>query len=345
MATHSWTLSRRSVLLGFAAGGALIASRTVPGFAQGNAKLSFITAFDVLLEQMHELNAVAGGHLSAQGIELDIIPGRGTSLAIQQIVAEQSEISRVGALDLIKGAAAQDVPLKSIAVSLHQGIFNVVSSASNPVKSPSEMRGKTIGVASIGGGTENMLNLMLTNAGIPIAEVQRQAVGSSPGNVEQVKQGRLDAFFVTVEGAMALTRANEAVHIWSANNYAPMPGGAFITRTEFAEKNQDLMVKLLKGFYASAEELLVADPNMILDRIEKTFEVAADKDRDFRVQALATYNYMALAEGRDNLLRNVPEVWHSAVKQISDAGIATLADPDSIYTNDYIDEAIKSSKA
>ena len=341
MAERLSYLSRRSVVQGLGVGTVLAAAPMRFGLAQGKATFRFITAWEILLEQMHELNAIAGGHMAAEGIEVEMTPGRGTSLAIQQVVADQADISRVGALDLIKASAAQEVELVSVGVSLQEGIFNVVSLDSNPIHSPSDMRGKVIGVASIGGGTENMLNLMLSNAGVPIAEVERQAVGSSPGNVELLKQGRLDAFMLTVEGAMALRRDNQPVVIWSADRFAPMPGGAIIVRREFAEKNGDAVTGFMRAMYASAQELLVADPNEIIARVEGKFEISAAEDRDFRVQALAIYNYMALAQGRENLLRNVPEVWSDAAAQIGKAGLADVKNVESLYTNEFIEAAMK----
>jgi ABC-type nitrate/sulfonate/bicarbonate transport system substrate-binding protein len=335
-------LSRRSVIKGIGAGTVMAMSPMQVAMAQGTTKLTFFTAWSILLEQMHELNAIAGGHMEKEGLEIDMIPGKGTSLAIQQIVAEQAQVSRVGALDLIKASASQDVDLVSVGVSLQEGIFNVVSLDSNPIMGPEDMKGKQIGVASIGGGTENILNLMLANAGVAVEDVPRQAVGSSPGNVELLKQGRLDAFFTVVDGAMTLRRDNEPVMIWSADRYAPMPGGAIVMRRDYAEQNSDAVVAFMRAMYKSAEELLVADPSMIIDRVSEAFEIDAPDDKDFRVWALSIYNYMALAYGRSNLLLNVPSVWESAVEQISSAGIATLDNPESVYTNEYIDAAMKS---
>lgn len=332
-------ISRRSVIQGLGVGTVLAAAPVRFGFAQDTATFRFITAWEILLEQMHELNAIAGGHMKAAGIEVEMTPGRGTSLAIQQVVADQADISRVGALDLIKASSAQDVELVSVGVSLQEGIFEVVSLDSNPINSPEDMRGKTIGVASIGGGTENMLNLMLSNAGVPIEEVERQAVGSSPGNVELLKQGRLDAFMLTIEGGMTLRRNQEPVVIWGADKFAPMPGGAIIVRKDFADANGDSITAFMRAMYNSAQELLVADPDMIISRIEETFEVSATDDRDFRTHALAIYNYMALAKGEDNLLRNVPEVWASAAEQIVNAGLAEVSNVESLYTNEFIDAA------
>lgn len=339
MAQNFGSISRRSVIQGLGVGTVLAAAPLRFGFAQDTTTFRFITAWEILLEQMHELNAIAGGHMKAEGIEVEMTPGRGTSLAIQQVVADQADISRVGALDLIKASAAQEVELVSVGVSLQEGIFEVVSLDSNPINGPADMRGKVIGVSSLGGGTENILNLMLSNAGVPIEEVERQAVGSSPGNVELLKQGRLDAFLLTVEGSMILRRNNEPVTIWAADKFAPMPGGAIIVRRDFAEANKDSVTAFMRAMYNSAQELLVADPDMIISRIEEQFEVSANEERDFRTHALAIYNYMALAEGEDNLLRNVPEVWANAAEQISKAGMAEVPDVESLYTNEFIDAA------
>lgn len=339
MAQNFGSFSRRSVIQGLGVGTVLAAAPFRFGFAQDTTTFRFITAWEILLEQMHELNAIAGGHMKAEGIEVEMTPGRGTSLAIQQVVADQADISRVGALDLIKASAAQEVELVSVGVSLQEGIFEVVSLDSNPINGPQDMRGKVIGVSSLGGGTENILNLMLSNAGVPIEEVERQAVGSSPGNVELLKQGRLDAFLLTVEGSMILRRNNEPVTIWAADKFAPMPGGAIIVRRDFAEANKDSVTAFMRAMYNSAQELLVADPDMIISRIEEKFEISANEERDFRTHALAIYNYMALAEGEDNLLRNVPEVWANAAEQISKAGMAEVPDVESLYTNEFIDAA------
>ncbi|MBI3707405.1 MAG: ABC transporter substrate-binding protein [Proteobacteria bacterium] len=297
--------------------------------------------FDLAFEFSHELNADVGGHFKAQGLDVQITNVRGTSIAIQQVVAKQAQVTRVGALDLMKAVAAQGVPLVSIATSLHEGIFSLVSLKSAPLKTPADMKGKTIGVASIGGGQENTLDLLLVSSGVPVAEVPRQAIGSSAGNIELLKQGRVNGFFATVETSLIFRRANEPVEIVSAAKFAPMPGGAIVVRRDFAAENPDVAVRFLRAMRASAEELLTADPNMIIERIEKKYEISADKDRNFRIEALKAYNNMALSQGRENLLKNVPGVWRKAAELTSKAGIVKVADGDALYANQYIDQAYK----
>jgi len=341
MTRSNRSVSRRRVLSGIAAGGALALGARAPVFAQSMPKLVFMEPFDLALEYIHEMNADVGGHFKAQGIEVQVTNARGTSIAIQQVVAKQATVTRVGALDLMKAVSAQPVPLVSVATSLQEAIFSLVSLKSAPINAPADMKGKTIGVASIGGGQENTLNLLLASAGIPVADVPRQAIGSSAGNVELLKQGRVNGFFATVENSLTLVRANEPVVVWSAGKLAPMPGGAIVMRRDFAAENADLTTKFLRAMYASAVELLTADLNMVLDRVEKKYELATEKTRAFRVEAIKAYNGLAMSQGRDNLLRNVPEVWRKAVELTNKAGIVKVGDADQLYVNTYIDAARK----
>ena len=119
-------VSRRTVLGGMAAGSAFVLAGRRRSLAQ-TTKLTFIEPFDIGLEYIHEMNAAAGGHFKAQGLDIDIPNARGTAIAVQQVVAKQAAFTRVGALDLMKASASQSVPLVSIATSLQEAIFSLVS--------------------------------------------------------------------------------------------------------------------------------------------------------------------------------------------------------------------------
>ena len=326
---------------GVAAGvGATLAANR-PVFAQTGAKLLFMEPFDLAFEYMHEMNAVVGGHFAKQGLDVQIDNARGTAVAIQQVIAGQAIATRVGALDLIKASAAQDVKLVSIATSLHEAIFSLVSLKSAPLMTPQDMRGKTIGVASMGGGQENTLDLILASGGVSPKDVPRQAIGSNAGNVELLKQGRVNGFFATVETSILLRRAGEPVEIWSASKYAPLPGGIIITTRDFVDKNPDTAIKFVRAMRNSANEILAADPNTIVERLEKIYDFAAAKDRAFRTDAVKAYNAMTVAQGEQNIMRNVPEVWGKAAELVNKAGIAKVADVATLYDNKYVDEAAK----
>lgn len=333
--------SRRTILKGIAGGAGALALGFTPAASQSGTKAIFIEPFDLILEFMPELNAAAGGHFKAQGLDIDIINARGTSLAVQQLIAKQAMFTKLGVLDLIKAYAQQQIPIVSVATVQQSAIFNVVSLKSAPIMTPADMKGKTIGVASLGGGTENNLDLMLASAGIPKQDVPRQAVGLSPGNVELLKQGRVAAFFATIEVSVALQRANEPVEIWNIDRFAPIPGGAYVVTREMGEKQPETIVKFLRAIHASVIELLTDDLNKILDRAERQFEITGNKSREFRLDALKAYNALIVAKGKENILRNIPSVWQASAALTQKAGVATVANIDDLYTNRFLDQAAK----
>jgi NitT/TauT family transport system substrate-binding protein len=335
------TISRRALLGGMAAGSAafLYGGRAV--LAQSPTKLLFMEPFDLALEYVHEMNAVVGGHFEKQGLDVTINNARGTAIGIQQVVGGQANVTRVGALDLIKAAGAQDTPIISIGTSLQEAIFSLISLKSAPIKSAADMKGKTIGVASIGGGQENTLNLLLASGGVAVADVPRQAIGSSAGNIELLKQGRVAGFFATVENTLLLQRAGEPIEAWGASQAAPMPGGVILTTKGFADKNPETCVKFIRAMRNSALEVIEADPGMILDRITKKYELVADANRDFRIQAIKAYNGLTLAQGKENVMRNVPAVWDKAAELVTKANIAKVPDVKALYTNAFVDAASK----
>jgi NitT/TauT family transport system substrate-binding protein len=340
MGGNDFMTNRRNVLKGFVAGGAGFLVGGMPVLAQSATKLTFMEPFDLAFEYIHEMNGVVGGHFEREGLDVEISSIRNTSAAIQQVVTNQAITARVGLLDVFRAQEAQDEPVFSVGTSLHRGIFSVVSRSSDPIKKPEDFAGKTVGLASLGGGQENMLNLLLAGTDVPFDKVVRQPIGSNAGNVEILKQGRVDAFLATVETALLLKMNNEPVEIWPASNFAPLPGGVLLMTKKQAQENEETVVKFLRAMRNSALDILASDPAVILDRITAKYDVVANENRDFRIAAIKAYNEMTVANGEANVMRNVDEVIEKSAELASRAKIVAVKDVKGTYTNQYIDAAI-----
>ncbi|MCO5073047.1 MAG: ABC transporter substrate-binding protein [Rhizobiaceae bacterium] len=334
-------IKRRTMLQGMVASGAGLMFGSMPVFAQSPGKLIFMEPFDMALEYVHELNGVVGGHFEKEGLDIEIATIRGTPVAAQQVVTGSAFTARVGILDVFRAAAAQSEPVFSAGTSLHHGIFVVVSRSGDPVRTPDELKGKTVGLASLGGGMENVLNMMLAGAGVPTDSVNKQAIGSNAGNVEVLKAGRVDAFLATIETSILLKRANEPVEIWPASKYVPLPGGVMLMTRKFADANRETVVKFIRAMRNSALEVNSEDTGKILDRIVAKYDIVANEDRDFRIEAIKAYNEMAIVNGLDNVMRNVPEVMKLSAELTEKAKIVEVPNVEDLYSNEYFDEAVK----
>ncbi|MEO6019041.1 MAG: ABC transporter substrate-binding protein, partial [Knoellia sp.] len=154
----------------------------------------YITALGLNLSFVEVMVAKEQGFFDKQGLNLEIKGGSGTATAIQAVLGNTVDISRTAAINAIVAAAKQDAPLVSIGTVRQRSQFDVVSLASKPLKSPKELAGKTVGVVSAGGSTENLLDMMLLSAGVDRASVKRPITGVGTAAYELAKKGQIDAW-------------------------------------------------------------------------------------------------------------------------------------------------------
>jgi NitT/TauT family transport system substrate-binding protein len=211
-----------------------------------------------------------------------------------------------------------------------------------PIRSAEDMRGKTIGIVSVGGATEILLNIALLKAGIKPEDVKREVTGNSPGALQLVRQGRVDCFFCAIGVVIALKRANEPIEVISTDKFAPMPSQIFLTTKEIAAAKPDMVTRFVKALKASADEIMSGDKKALFERAAKDFEIVGIKDMDGVVALMdAMIAQLWLSEGRENLLRNVPRLWKDADTGLRAASLAAVPDVNALYSNEFVDRATK----
>lgn len=335
-------MNRREFASGVAglAGGAMLSMNQAA--AQTGEPLKFMTPFGFIQDFLPLMNMVSGGHLAKQGFAPTLIGGQGTATAIQQLLGGQVSFVYVSALDELLAVAKQNAALLSVATLCQGSTFQLVSLKDKPVKSAADMRGKTIGIVSVGGATEILLNIALLKAGIKPEDVKREVTGNSPGALQLVRQGRVDCFFCAIGVAVALKRMNEPVEVVSTDAFAPMPSQIFLTTKEIAAAKPEMVTRFLKALNASANEIMSGDKRALFERAAKDFEIVGIKDLDGAVSLMdAMIKELWLSEGKENLLRNVPRLWKDADAGLRAASMAAVPNVDDLYSNSFIDLALK----
>ena len=193
-------VDRRSFLAGSAAASMLL---TGTATAQQRAKVKYLTPFGYLIGFGETMYADTGGFFAKEGLDVEIEGGRGSAMSVQQVMGGNVLLSRTGGTDHIK-AYAKDPSIVAIGEIFQRDIFYVISHADKPIRSAADLAGKTIGIVSPGGATENLLDMMLTSAGIPTTQTERQAVGNAPSAFELVKLGRIAAYIATSDTVFQL---------------------------------------------------------------------------------------------------------------------------------------------
>ena len=328
--------SRRDFLRAATGASALLAAPAILR-AQARDSLVMMTPFGLIPDFIEMMNAISGGHYAAQNIDAKLLGGQGTAQPIQQLITGQAHFIRASGIDVMRAVATTKVPLVSIATIYQGSTFHMVSLKDKPISKAEDLKGKTVGIVSVGGTTDVFLDLILAKGGLKKEDVKREVTGNSPGAVQIMKQGRVDCFIASIQVVVALERMKEPVEIWSTDRYAPMPGQCYVSTKQIVETKGDLLTRAMKAMRASAEQILGKPLKPIFERAAKDFEIPGIRNVDDLVEVeKVTSEKLWLSEGRENLMRNVPKLWKGGVDALRDNQIATLESPELLYTNQFL---------
>lgn len=332
--------TRRTLLT--MAGGAVTAITLRDAWAQQPRAMTFVTPFAHILAFVDVLNAKGGGYFEREGLNVTIEQGRGSAMAVQQVVGGGALLSRTGVGDHIRASSRPGGDELIAVATISQGSpFYVISHPNRPVRSPADMAGKTIGILSVGGATEIVLDTMLQARGVDRARVARQTAPNSPAGMQLIEQGRLDAYIVSAGVPVALQAANTPHVSWNTDDVAPIPGQCYIARRSSVAQNGDMVVRFLRAVKRSLDDML-ADTDLSRTMANlRGFEIAEMRNAALAPAILRNEMQFWLTAGRENLLRNVPERWQRGYDLMAAAGFAPAGGrADALYTNDFVNRAL-----
>jgi ABC-type nitrate/sulfonate/bicarbonate transport system substrate-binding protein len=122
---------------------------------------------------------------------------QGTSVMSQALIAGALDCATQGVLPIAQGAAAGTLNVYIVAehVGEKPGSFSVYWAVKedSPIKTVADLKGKTVGISIIGGGTQGPFNLMLKKSGIDPEKDIKLVEVSFPLSEEAIRSGRVDS--------------------------------------------------------------------------------------------------------------------------------------------------------
>jgi NitT/TauT family transport system substrate-binding protein len=312
-----------------------------PAWAAGEA-VTFTTPFGFDPTFIDVMNAVSGGHFAHEGLDVKLVGPPGNAEAFQLVIAGEAQFSYIASIDFIRAVASRGAPFYGVACASQRVGFQIVSLKEKPVRSGADLRGKTIGVLSVGGLSELLVQVAMAKAGVAKSEAQIVVAGNSPAEVEFIRRGRLDCFIVNFPVAVTLQRTGQALEYLDIDKIQPAPGLLYFCTHETAEKRPELVLSVLRAVKASVMEILTQPLAPIFERAAKDFEITRINDIPTLVAVQQEVNQRQwLADGKENLLRNQPALWQSAADGLRAIGVADVKDVTALYTNKFVDEVMK----
>lgn len=349
-------LSRRSLLrgaaatAGVAAGGVLLnacggsepSAQSTAGSSGGTDQVTFLAILPMTsMTFTPEYIAQAAGFFEEQNLKVNFETTRGSAPAIQTILADKALITRVGDNETMVAAGERGAPALNVGTIQRKAPMRLASSTQHPLRKPEDLRGTKIGLPSAGGTSEVTLDLVLSQAGIPKDSVSRQVVGGfSASSFSLVQSGRLDGYVVSLDIFSELQQQRDDVAVLDPSEFITAGSQIYMTSKSSAESNPDVLRRYLKATRAAVEFVVddrEKDFDETLQHLESSsWDLSAMENKDVARESLRYYVESWLLEGRENLLKTVPQKWKAAYQEMVQAGMVPDGEnPQEWFTNEY----------
>jgi NitT/TauT family transport system substrate-binding protein len=255
-----------------------VAATVAPATPRPLQPFRFISWSPPRTEQAHIFVANELGYFRDEGIAFEYIPGQGAGDAVKQLLAGNGDIAFAGA----EGAfftADQGGKVMAVYNSHPQNVFVLAARADKNIRTPTDLKGKTIGVLSMAsGGRYNVLTVLAAN-GMQESDVTLVATGPAPG---PFLQGQIDAWSTisTTLDQLIRTQNLEGVTQIRVKDYANTPTETLIVTGDAYTQKREVILRFLRAIRKGQEYTLA--------NVEPAVQIAVQQGLDVKEVGPAT---------------------------------------------------------
>lgn len=284
--------------------------------------------------------ADARGYFEDEGLEVSIETADGSASVVQQVVSDRVEfgISDPGP---IVNAVGLGEELDVVYVYQTGLIYGLVTEEGAPYESIQDLAGSTIGVSSATAGEVPFLEGLLASNGID-PETDVSIIESGDGGPTAVAFGNdsIDAYFSDYFNLIELG-FEVPLNEFDLGEFGLLHAASVVVADELVESDPQLIECVTRAM-ARATEFSHASPEAALIAIAEAYPEQVTDPEGFDLLAIEeTIKRTEQYEGSDGRWGyNRPESWVGYVDLLASRGELTEdVDPESLYTNDFIDAA------
>ncbi len=266
-----------------------------------NVSMTF--TLDFLTDGAHAPVYVANskGYFSSSGLHVTIQPTHGSQDSITDVATGKSQMGLTDAGTLIKAIASQHVPVTAVGISLQTEPFSIVTLKSSGISTPSQLAGKTIGLAPATSDA-SFLPAFLSKVGLSSSQVHEVSL-TPPELVPSLLDGKVAA---VDEYGQVFAKYSSQVNIvpWSKYGINPL-GTVYIANNSFLAAHPAAVKSFLAAAYkglayteanpsSAAAIVAAADPGSAASYFDSEFAIL--KPYWATKSSAGTYGHMTAAD-------------------------------------------------
>jgi NitT/TauT family transport system substrate-binding protein len=215
------------------------------------------------------------GFFKAEGLDVRLVQIRANVAVIATLA---SEVDVLGSITTAISAAQRGAPIKVLAVALHRPLFWLV--ARPEFKNISDLKGKVLGVVSLGGAQHTALRYMLRKGGLnPDTDVTTIVAGDVPAQLQSLASNAIQAAALSPP-IVIVARDRFKMNVLASvlQEYPTIQNG--VATTERTLKAQPKAMRALLKARAKASRQFHENPQVPIDVIAKVLQVDKDTARE-----------------------------------------------------------------
>ena len=244
---------------------------------QGSTKSGDLTKIQVILAaegtpMYYAYVAKEKGFFEAEGLDVELVSGKGGSYVVQQVGAGTVNIG-ITAVSALVTAWDKAIDIRSVYQINVTNLFDLIVTEESGIKSVEELKGKIVGVTDLGGGEVPMVKSILAHAGLTAdTDVTLRAIGSeAPSILAAFEKGTIDAY----SGG-----AHDLVSLYGQDNFKStslipeefktLPSTGIIVNGKYLDSNPEVVTKFARAI-AKATDFSINNYDQTFEIMKKVF--------------------------------------------------------------------------
>jgi len=205
-----------------------------------------------------------------------IVTGQGAATGISALLANDIQVV-ASAGDALVASTLQGADTVMIAGVVNKGLQRIM--ARSEIKTPTELKGKKIGVTRIGAVSHSVLLMMLPRWKMSVNDVQVMQLGSSPNMLAALDRGGIDAAVLTIPSMFVAEDRGYRVLVDMGDTDIYYLHTMIATTRNYVKSSRDRVTRFLKG-YLEGLAFVKQNKKESIDIVRKKLQLGAEQTKN-----------------------------------------------------------------
>jgi NitT/TauT family transport system substrate-binding protein len=216
----------------------------------------------------------------------------------------------------------------------------------NEIKSPADLKGRTLGVSGLGGMTDYLTHSIALRGGLTARDISVLGIGADATFIAAMVQGKVQGGMVTDLTASRMLSTKQAVVLADMRTPektlqalgAPYPGDSLYVSEGWLKSHRDQAQRLTNAFVMTMKWIASHSAEDIAALVPKDYY---EGNRDLYVSTLAQNKTMFTPDGR--MPAGAPEAVLKILSEFNPTVKSAKIDLSRTYTSEFVDAALHAS--